>query len=65
MLIEAVLVSLPADSMAELTKDLLGQSVLVGGFSLVFGYSCVGVALGVFKFLQAKNLIAEETPPSL
>lgn len=65
MLIEAVLVSLPAESMAELTKGLLGQSALLGGFSLVFGYLCVGVALGVFKFLRAKNLIAEETPPSL
>jgi hypothetical protein len=65
MLIEAVLVSLPAESVAKLAKDLLGQSVLLGGFSLIFGYLSVGTALGVFKFLQAKNLVAEETPPSL
>jgi hypothetical protein len=64
MLIEVVLVSLPADSMAELAKDLLSQSALVGGFSLVFGYLCVGVAMGVFKFLQSKHRIAEEMPAS-
>ena len=49
MLIEALLVSLPVDSLAELTRDLLGQSALLGGFSLVFGYLCVGIALGIFK----------------
>lgn len=62
MVIEAVLVSLPVDSVSELTKDLLGQSALLGGFSLVFGYLCVGIALGIFKFLQARKLIAEEAP---
>jgi hypothetical protein len=65
MLAEIVLVSLPVDSMAELTEELIGQSALVGGFSLVFGYLCVGVALGVFKVLQARKLIAKETPPSI
>jgi len=65
MLIEVVLVSLPAVSVAELAKDLLGQSALVGGFSLVFGYLCVGVAMGVFKFLQSKHRIAEETSASV
>jgi len=61
MFIEVVLVSLPADSIAELAKNLLGQSALVGGFSLVFGYLCVGVAMGLYKFLQSKSLIKEET----
>jgi hypothetical protein len=65
MFIEVVLISLPARSVAELTKDLLGQSALVGGLSLVFGYLCVGVAWGVFKFLQAKHLIAGEMPASV
>jgi hypothetical protein len=64
MLIEVVLVSLPIDSMTELTEELLGQSALVGGFSLVFGYLCVGIALGVYKFLQARNFIAAEETPS-
>lgn len=62
MLIEAVLVSLPAESLAELAKEMLGQAVLLGGFSLVFGYLSVGIALGIFKFLQLKHFIAEETP---
>jgi len=65
LLIEAVLVSLPAESIAELAKDMLGQAVLLGGFSLVFGYLSVGVAMGVFKFLQSKHLIAEETLASV
>jgi hypothetical protein len=38
---------------------------LLGGLGLAFGYLCVGIALGIFKFLQAKKIIAEETPPSL
>jgi hypothetical protein len=61
MFIEVVLVSLPVGNMAELTEELLGQSALVGGFSLVFGYLCVGVALGIFKFLEGRKFIAEET----
>ena len=60
MLIEVVLVSLPVGSVTELTKDLPSQAALVGGFSLVFGYLCVGIAFGVFKFLQGKHLIVEE-----
>jgi len=64
LLIEAVVVSLPAESIAELAKDMLGQAVLLGGFSLVFGYLSVGVALAVFKFLQAKHFIIEETSVS-
>ena len=65
MLIEAVLVSLPVDSFAELIKDLPSQVALLGGLGLAFGYLCVGIALGIFKFLQAKKNIVEETPPSL
>jgi hypothetical protein len=65
MLIEAVLVSLPAESIAKLTKDLPGQSALLGGFSLLFGYLCVGVAMGLYKFMQSKNLIKQDNEPSL
>jgi len=65
MLIEVVLVSLPTVSVAELAKDLLGRAALVGGFSFVFGYLNVGIALGVFKFLQSKHRIAEEMPASV
>lgn len=65
MLIEAVLVSLPAESIAKLARDIRDQSVLLGGFSLIFGYLCVGVAMGVYKYLRSKNLITEEMLPSL
>jgi hypothetical protein len=62
ILIEAALVSLPVESVSEFANELFGQLVLLGGFSLAFGYLCVGVALGVFKFLKSGNRIAEETP---
>ena len=65
MLIEAMLVSLPVDNVAEFTQELLGQSLFLGGFSLVFGYLCVGIALGVYRALQAKGLIVEESSPAL
>jgi len=60
MLIEAVLVSFPVNSIKELTDYLLGMSVLFGVSSLIFGYFCVGIALGVYKFLQKKNIITED-----
>lgn len=60
--LEAALVNLPAESIMEFTKNLLEQSLLLGVVSLVFGYLCVGIALGIFKMLQAKELIAKEAP---
>ena len=65
ILVESTLLSLPVDSLAELLKKAAETSFLLGGFSLVFGYLCVGFALVVFKFLQAGNLIAEEAPLSV
>ena len=65
ILIEAVLMSLPVENIAELAMDLSGLAVLLGGFSLVFGYLSVGVAMGIFKFLQSKHIIAEETLSSV
>jgi hypothetical protein len=59
MLIEVVLISLPVNSVTELTEELLSQSAVLGGFSLVFGYLCVGIALGIYKFLKSRNIIAE------
>jgi hypothetical protein len=62
MLIEVVLISLPVNSVTELTEGLLSQSAVLGGFSLVFGYLCVGIALGIYKFLKSRNIITEEMP---
>jgi hypothetical protein len=60
--LEAILVNLPSDGVAEFMADAASQSALVGVFSLVFGYVCVGIAAGVYKILRVRNLIREETP---
>jgi uncharacterized membrane protein HdeD (DUF308 family) len=60
--LEAILVTLPADSVSEFMADATSQSALVGVFSLIFGYLCVGIAAGVYKFLRSRHLIAEESP---
>ena len=62
MLLEGLLVTLPASDLAQLGRELPGQVALLGGLSLVFGYFCVGIALGTYKILQARKFIAEETP---
>ena len=62
LLIEVVLASLPVNNVGELANDLLDQLLLLGGFSLVFGYLCVGIALSVYKVLKANKLIMEEMP---
>jgi hypothetical protein len=63
MLAEVILVSLPAESMAGFAEEMLNQSIFLGILSLVYGYLCVGVALGIFKILQSRNLIAQDEPP--
>jgi hypothetical protein len=60
MAVEAGLVSIPSESMSDFSSILLGQAALLGGFSLVFGYLCVGFALGIYKFLRTRSLIREE-----
>lgn len=60
MLIESTLVSLPFDNAADYMETMPGQTALLGGFSLVFGYMCVGIALGFYKLLQTRGLIQEE-----
>lgn len=60
MLFEVVVIYQPAKTTVELTADLPSQAVMLGGFSLFFGYLCVGVALGIFKFLKSRNVVSEE-----
>jgi len=64
MFLEAMLVSLPAQSVGQTARDILAQGLLLGGFSLVFGYLCVGIAMVVYRSLQARHLITEEAMPS-
>lgn len=60
MAIESLWISLPAEGVSELASNLFSELMLLGGFSLVFGYLCVGVALGIYKLLQTRGLIQEE-----
>ena len=62
MLLEGLLVNLPASDLAQLGRELPGQVAMLGGLSLLFGYFCVGIAWGIFKILKARKFIAEETP---
>lgn len=62
MLLEGLLVNLPASDLAQLGRELPGQVALLGGLSLLFGYFCVGIALGIYKILKTRNFIVEEMP---
>jgi len=62
MLLEGLLVNLPASDIAQLGRELPGQVALLGGLSLLFGYFCVGIMLGIYKILKARKLVAEEIP---
>lgn len=62
MLLEGLLVNLPASDLAQLGRELPGQVALLGGLSLLFGYFCVGIALGIYKILKTRKFIAEEMP---
>jgi hypothetical protein len=53
--------SFPIESLLELTMEVPSQLAVLGGFSLFFGYVCVGIAFGIYKILEAKNLITEGT----
>ena len=60
MLIETTLISLPVGSIEDFAGTMLGQTLLSGGFSLVFGYLCVGIVMGIYKMLQTRGFIQEE-----
>lgn len=61
LIVEVILVLLPGKNWADLAKDLPVQAASIAGFSLVFGYLCVGIAFGLFRLLQARHFIAQET----
>lgn len=63
IVIEAMLVSLLNSNLAQAAAAWPVQAAVIGGLTLVFGYLCVGVAFALFKLLQVRHLIAEETPP--
>jgi len=66
MLLETTLVYATSQSLTEFLQGLPALAATLGGLSLVFGYLCVGIALGLYKFLRARNLISQhEMPPPL
>jgi len=65
MVLEAVILSMGSGGISTTLKNILEESLLLGISSLVFGYICVGIAMGVYKILQFKNLIKEETKISI
>jgi len=62
IILEAVLM-FPRENLADLANSLPGQAAVIVGFSLVFGYLCVGISFGLFRFLQVRHLITEEVSP--
>jgi hypothetical protein len=60
MVLEAVVLSVGSGGIGEIIKSTLEESLLLGGCSLVFGYLCVGIALGLYRFLRSKDFIKEE-----
>jgi hypothetical protein len=65
MAIEIIIVNLPATDITQFSNAIAEQSLAFGVFSLLYGYVCVGIAFGIFKVLQGKNLLVIEVPPSL
>jgi len=61
MIVEAILFSIGTGNANDMFKNALSEALTLGGFSLVFGYLCVGIALGVYKILLSRNKIKEET----
>lgn len=62
MFIEVAILYQPARGNAELTEALTNQAALLGGSSFIFGYLSVGIAAGVYKILEARKFILDETP---
>jgi hypothetical protein len=62
MILEGTAISLLSGNFPAMQQDLSGQLLLFGGFSLVVGYVCVGLAFGLYKLLTMRNMIAEEIP---
>jgi hypothetical protein len=61
MILESIVVSMNTGEMVDGMKSTLATSLSLGGLSLIFGYVCVGIAIGLYKLLQTKNFIKEET----
>ena len=67
MVTEAVIFFIPGSesTIGDVVFNILFGSLLFGGSSLAFGYLFVGTALGLYKLLQYKNIIKDETTTNI
>lgn len=65
MSLVAIVISIDSGGIGEILKNALQPFLLLGSFSLIFGYICVGIAIGLYKLLQSKILVEGSTPTTL
>lgn len=58
----SIAISIDSGGIDAILKNALQPFLLFGSFSLIFGYLCVGIAIGLYKLLQSKILPEEQTP---
>jgi len=60
MFLVSVLLSIDTGGIREILKNATTPFLVLGIFSLAFGYLCVGIALGVYKLLKSHGFIIED-----
>jgi hypothetical protein len=61
IVVEVIVFSFGTGGINEISNNIVSEALALGVFSLVFGYVCVGIVLGLYKLLQLRNIIKEET----
>jgi hypothetical protein len=59
--IEVIVFAFGTGGINEIFNNTVNEALALGIFSLIFGYLCVGVVLGLYKFLLFRNIVKEET----
>ncbi len=65
MFVEVIVFSFGTGGVNEIFNNAVNEALALGVFCLVFGYLCVGVVLGLYKFLLFRNIVKEETTSNL
>jgi len=60
MSVVSVLLFIDAGGAQEIVNNAKGPFLVISVFSLVFGYLCVGIGMGMYKLLKSRGLIKEE-----
>lgn len=61
----SIMISINSGSVVEILKNALQPFLLFGSFSLIFGYVCVGIAIGLYRLLRSKILVEEQTAATI